>query len=59
MSSVEYLREFIRDRFTVVAEEIFAEIKKAIVQYEEEINHQLRRLEISRKPEIKSHIIGM
>ncbi|XP_030607829.1 zinc finger protein OZF-like [Archocentrus centrarchus] len=59
MASVEYLREFIRDRFIIVAEEIFSEVKKTIVQYEEELNHQLRLLEISRRPEIKSHIIDL
>lgn len=59
MSSVQYLRDFIRDRLTGVAEEIFSEVKKTIVRYEEEINYQLRLLDISRKPEIKLHIIGM
>lgn len=59
MSSVQYMRDFIRDRLTGVAEEIFSEVKKTIVRYEEEINHQLRLLDISRNPEIKLHIIGM
>uniref|UniRef100_A0AAZ1X7B2 C2H2-type domain-containing protein n=1 Tax=Oreochromis aureus TaxID=47969 RepID=A0AAZ1X7B2_OREAU len=59
MSSVQYLREFIKERLTAVCEEIFSEVQKTIVQYEEEINRQHRLLDISRKPNINSHIIDL
>ncbi|XP_076738522.1 uncharacterized protein LOC101470411 isoform X3 [Maylandia zebra] len=57
MSSAQYLREFIKERLTAVCEEIFSEVQKTIVQYEEEINRQHRLLDISRKPDRNSHII--
>ncbi|XP_076738499.1 uncharacterized protein LOC101477558 isoform X3 [Maylandia zebra] len=59
MSSVQYLREFIKKRLTAVCEEIFSEVQKTIVQYEEEINRQHRLLDISRKPDRNSHIIDL
>ncbi|XP_019218947.1 zinc finger protein 77 [Oreochromis niloticus] len=59
MSSVQYLREFIKERLTAVCEEIFSEVQKTIVQYEEEINRQHRLLDISRKPDINSHITDL
>ncbi|XP_039466317.1 golgin subfamily A member 6-like protein 1 isoform X2 [Oreochromis aureus] len=59
MSSVQYLREFIKERLTAVCEEIFSEVQKTIVQYEEEINRQHRLLDISRKPDRNSHITDL
>ncbi|CAI5681709.1 unnamed protein product [Oreochromis niloticus] len=59
MSSVQYLREFIKERLTAVCAEIFSEVQKTIVQYEEEINRQHRLLDISRKPDRNSHIIDL
>ncbi|CAI5681678.1 unnamed protein product [Oreochromis niloticus] len=59
MSSVQYLREFIKERLTAVCEEIFSEVQKTIVQYEEEINRQHRLLDISRKPNRNLHIIDL
>ncbi|XP_039862889.1 zinc finger and SCAN domain-containing protein 12-like isoform X2 [Simochromis diagramma] len=59
MSSAQYLREFIKERLTAVCEEIFSEVQKTIVQYEEEINRQHRLLDISRKPDRNSHIIDL
>ncbi|XP_023010719.3 uncharacterized protein LOC106676390 [Maylandia zebra] len=59
MSSVQYLREFIKQRLTAVCEEIFSEVQKTIVQYEEEINRQHRLPDISRKPDRNSHIIDL
>uniref|UniRef100_A0A3P8RE37 C2H2-type domain-containing protein n=1 Tax=Astatotilapia calliptera TaxID=8154 RepID=A0A3P8RE37_ASTCA len=56
-SKLKYLREFIKERLTAVCEEIFSEVQKTIVQYEEEINRQHRLLDISRKPDRNSHII--
>lgn len=58
MSSVECLREFVVERLTAAAEDIFQVLKKAIVEYEEEICRQRRLLDIFFKPEIKLHRIG-
>ncbi|XP_041849485.1 zinc finger protein 572-like [Melanotaenia boesemani] len=54
MSSVQHLREFISERLTAAAEEIFTEFEKTIVQYEEEIDRQRRLLETS-KAQRSSH----
>ncbi|KAM9323216.1 uncharacterized protein KZ484_021333 isoform 2-T3 [Pholidichthys leucotaenia] len=50
MSSVHHLREFIHQRLATAAEEIFCEVEKTIVQYEEE---RLRLMENSGNTEIK------
>ncbi|XP_014185557.2 zinc finger and SCAN domain-containing protein 31 [Haplochromis burtoni] len=55
MPSVLYLREFINERLTAAAEQIFLEFEKTIVQYEEEIDRQRRLLDITWKPQIKLH----
>ncbi|XP_035999498.1 uncharacterized protein LOC118564739 isoform X2 [Fundulus heteroclitus] len=52
MSSTQSLREFIRERLTAAAEEIFTEFDKTIVHYEEELDRQRRLLEICYKPQI-------
>ncbi|XP_072244940.1 uncharacterized protein [Leuresthes tenuis] len=52
MSSAQHLREFISQRLTAAAEEIFTEFEKTIVQYEEEIDRQRRLLDITWKPRI-------
>uniref|UniRef100_A0A3Q1I5G9 C2H2-type domain-containing protein n=2 Tax=Anabas testudineus TaxID=64144 RepID=A0A3Q1I5G9_ANATE len=57
MSSVVPLREFVTERLTAAAEEIFRVFEKTIVEYEEEIDRQRRLLEIVWKPEIKLHRI--
>ncbi|XP_069026133.1 zinc finger protein 3-like [Embiotoca jacksoni] len=54
MSSVQHLRDFISERLTAAAEEIFTVFENTIVRYEEEIARQHRLLDITRKPEIKS-----
>ena len=59
MSSVQHLREFISQRLTAAAEEIFTEFEKTIVQYEKEIDRQRRLLDITWKPRIKLQRIGM
>ncbi len=59
MSSVECLRQFVSQRLTAAAEEIFGVFKQTIVQYEEEINRQRRLLDIVWKPEIKLLRIGV
>ncbi|XP_041813676.1 zinc finger protein 420-like [Chelmon rostratus] len=55
MSSVEYLREFVSERLTAAAEEIFRVFKETIVEYEEEIRRQRKLLDVVWKPEIKIH----
>ncbi|XP_044233425.1 zinc finger protein 347-like [Thunnus albacares] len=52
MSSVQCLREFINERLTAAAEEIFRVFQKTIVDYEEEIDRQRRLLDIVWKPAI-------
>ncbi|KAM9309331.1 uncharacterized protein KZ484_025421 [Pholidichthys leucotaenia] len=47
MSSVQRLREVVRERLAAAAEEICGEFEKVIFQYEEEIKYQRRLLEIS------------
>merc|ERR1711976_327233 len=59
MSSVESLREFVNERLTAAAEEIFRVFKQTIVEYEEEIDRQRRLLDIVWKPEIKLHVIEL
>ncbi|XP_005463693.3 zinc finger protein 260 [Oreochromis niloticus] len=55
MCSLESLREFIEERLTAVCQQIFCEVQKTIVQYEEEIESQRRLLDISRRPDTHSH----
>ena len=59
MASVEYLREFISERLSAAAEEIFKGFKKAIVEYEEEIDRQRRLLDVACKPERQSPMMGV
>ncbi|XP_030272568.1 zinc finger protein with KRAB and SCAN domains 8-like isoform X1 [Sparus aurata] len=59
MASVEYLREFISERLSAAAEEIFRGFKKAIVEYEEEIDRQRRLLDAACKPEMQSPRMGL
>ncbi|XP_034468787.1 zinc finger protein 568-like isoform X3 [Hippoglossus hippoglossus] len=55
MSSVQCLRDFVHERLTAAAEEIFRVFEQTIVEYEEEIDRQRRLLDIVWKPEIKLH----
>lgn len=42
MCTLEYLKDFIQRRLTAAAEEIFSEVEKTFVQYEEELErHRL------------------
>ena len=59
MSSVEALREFIKQRLTAAAGEIFTVFQQTMVQYEEEIDQQRRLLQINWKPQIKLHRTGL
>ncbi|XP_014825779.1 PREDICTED: zinc finger protein 70-like isoform X2 [Poecilia mexicana] len=58
MSSVQHLREFIRERLTAAAQEIFTEVEKTIICYEEELDAQRRMMGIDWKPQIKLHRVG-
>ncbi|XP_078119903.1 uncharacterized protein LOC144526354 isoform X2 [Sander vitreus] len=57
MSLVESMREFITERLTAAAEEIFRVVEETIAEYEEAIARQRRLLELVWKPEIKLHRI--
>ncbi|XP_054904779.1 zinc finger protein 615-like [Poeciliopsis prolifica] len=59
MSLSESLRDFIKERLTAAAEEIFTEFDKTIVRYEEELDRQRRLLEICWNPRIKLHRIDL
>ncbi|XP_034093019.1 uncharacterized protein LOC117560266 isoform X2 [Gymnodraco acuticeps] len=59
MSSVDFLREFVNERLSAAAEEIFAVFQKTIVNYEEEIRRQRRLLDVVLKPEINIHRIEL
>ncbi|XP_039658376.1 daf-12-interacting protein 1-like isoform X2 [Perca fluviatilis] len=59
MSSVECLREFVTERLTAAAEEIFRVVEKTIVEYEEEIARQRRLLDGVWRPEIRLHRIEL
>ncbi|XP_037537981.1 zinc finger and SCAN domain-containing protein 32 [Nematolebias whitei] len=54
MSSVQSLREFIIERLTAAAEEIFTEFEKSFVQFEEELSSH-RVPDSSWKPQIHLH----
>uniref|UniRef100_A0A3B3YNG4 C2H2-type domain-containing protein n=1 Tax=Poecilia mexicana TaxID=48701 RepID=A0A3B3YNG4_9TELE len=58
MCSVEPLREFIRERLTAAAEEIFTQLEKTIVQYEEEIDRQRRLLDLTWRPRVSLQRAG-
>ncbi|XP_059183146.1 zinc finger and SCAN domain-containing protein 21-like [Centropristis striata] len=59
MSSAEYLRQFVNERLTAAAEEIFGVFAKSIIEYEEELDRQRRLLDIVLKPEINLHRIEL
>ncbi|KAM8742969.1 uncharacterized protein AB9X84_017448 [Acanthopagrus schlegelii] len=59
MSSVESFREFVNERLTAAAEEIFRVFKTTIVQYEEEIDRQRVMLDVCWKPQVKLHRIDL
>ena len=61
MSSVESLREFVNERLTAAAEQIFRLFKNpnVIVEDEEEIDRQRRLSDIDWKPEIQLHMTGV
>ncbi|XP_014326083.1 zinc finger protein 37-like isoform X1 [Xiphophorus maculatus] len=52
MSLSQSLRDFIRERLTAAAEEIFTEFDKTIVQYEEQLDRQRKLLDVCWKPQV-------
>ncbi|XP_047445886.1 cardiomyopathy-associated protein 5-like isoform X2 [Mugil cephalus] len=59
MSSSGSLRDLMIERQTVSPEEIFKLFERTVVQYEEDIDHQRRLLDITWKPEIKLYRIDL
>ncbi|KAM9719116.1 uncharacterized protein ACNS7B_020083 isoform 1-T1 [Menidia menidia] len=57
MSSLRHIKDFICQRLTAAAEEIFTEFEKTVVHYEEEIDRQRRLLEITLSPRVQLHRI--
>lgn len=58
MVPVETFREFVTERLTAAAEEIFRVFQRTVVEYEEEIDRQRRLLDVVWKPHIQSQRIG-
>ncbi|XP_059196090.1 zinc finger protein ZFP2-like [Centropristis striata] len=59
MSAVECLRQFVSQRLTAAAEEIFGVFEKTVIEYEEEIDRQRKLLDILCKPDLKLHRIEL
>ncbi|XP_061568668.1 zinc finger protein 501-like [Cololabis saira] len=59
MSKVNHLREFIGQRLTAAAVEIFSVFEKTILEYEEELDRQRRLVDLAWKPEIRLHRIDL
>lgn len=58
MCSLDYLKEFVNERLTAAAEEIFGVFKRTIEEYEEELKSQREMLAVVWKPEVKSTRTG-
>nr|XP_040044138.1 zinc finger protein 664-like [Gasterosteus aculeatus aculeatus] len=59
MSSVENLREFVNERLSAAAEEIFGVFRRTVVESQEEIDRQRRLLDVFWKPEVRLHRIEL
>ncbi|RVE56331.1 hypothetical protein OJAV_G00220180 [Oryzias javanicus] len=59
MSSVQSLREFIGERLTAAAEEIFSHVEDTIVQLEAELERQRRLLDIVLQPHAQLQTAGL
>ncbi|XP_061568642.1 zinc finger protein ZFP2-like [Cololabis saira] len=53
MSKVNHLREFVGQRLTAAAVEIFSVFEKTILEYEEELDRQRRLVDLAWKPETR------
>lgn len=58
MSTIEHLREFVNERLTAAAEEIFRVFKQTIAEYEQELDRQRRLQDNFWKPAITLGSIG-
>lgn len=58
MVPVETFREFVTERLTAAAEEIFRVFQRTVVEYEEEIERQRGLLDVVWKPHIQSQRTG-
>ncbi|XP_070684080.1 zinc finger protein 22-like [Pempheris klunzingeri] len=58
MLAVDCLREFVSERLSAAAQEIFDVFKKTIAEYEEEIDRQRRLLDVVWKPQVKLRRLG-
>ncbi|XP_041663406.1 oocyte zinc finger protein XlCOF6.1-like [Cheilinus undulatus] len=59
MCSTEKLREFVVERLTAAADDIFGVFQRTIVEYQAEIDRQRRLLDIVWKPHISLHRIDV
>ncbi|XP_061574168.1 uncharacterized protein LOC133440855 [Cololabis saira] len=59
MSKVNHLREFLFQRLTAAAVEIFSEFEKTMLEFEEELDRQRRLLDLALKPEIRLHRVDL
>ncbi|XP_036066799.1 zinc finger protein 519-like [Oryzias melastigma] len=57
MSAVQSLREFIGERLTAAAEEIFIHVEKTIFKLEEELLRQRRLMDVMMKPQVQAETI--
>ncbi|KAF0033585.1 hypothetical protein F2P81_013651 [Scophthalmus maximus] len=53
MSKVQCFKEFVNERLTAAAEQIFRYLEETVAKYEEEIDRQRRLLDLIWKPEIR------
>ncbi|XP_061568571.1 zinc finger protein 436-like [Cololabis saira] len=58
-TKVNHLREFIGQRLTAAAVEIFSVFEKTVLEYEEELDRQRRLLDLAWKPEIRLNRIDL
>lgn len=55
MSSIRCFRDFICDRLTTAADEIFRLFEKTVLEYEEELSRQRRQLQTVSEPKTRMH----
>lgn len=58
MPSAEYLKQFVSDRLSAAAEEIFAVFHQSIVEYEEELGRHRQLFGAAWNPVVKLRRIG-
>lgn len=58
MSSMQSLRERLRERMSAVGDDLCSALEDTAVQYEEQIERQRELLDVALKPEVKLYRIG-